>query len=71
MPFWSKALWRYTNSGIELGINYRPYDRVAANIHVGSTLGGRLKVANHDYEHRQRFNLDPAPYAGAEVDVNF
>jgi hypothetical protein len=69
--YWSKALWRYTATGIELGVDFHPTASVSANLHVGSTVSGRLKVSDHKYQHRQRISLDPAPYAGGEVQVSF
>lgn len=67
----SKGLWRYQVTGAELGLYYNPAKWLSANIHAGTTLGGRLKIGSRHYHHRQRIRLDPAPYAGGELTLNF
>ena len=66
-----KALWFYTTGGGELAVNYSPSKRFKANIHAGANLGGHLKIANRHYQHGERYRLESAPYAGAEIDLNF
>ncbi len=67
----SEGLWHYQSTGAEFGINYTPTKWISANLHAGSTLGGHLKIADRHYKHRHRVRLDPAPYVGGEVTVNF
>lgn len=67
----SQGLWHYQSTGAEVGINFTPGKWISANIHAGTTVGGRLKIADKNYNHRQRIRLDPAPYAGGEIEVNF
>lgn len=69
--FFPEALWFYTTGGGEFAINYTPTKHLKVNVHGGYNLGGHLKIANRHYHHGQRFRIDGAPYAGAEVDFNF
>lgn len=66
----SKALVRYTNTGAEFAIKYDEKN-ISANIHAGATLGGKFRVANRHNNHAHNYDLEPAAYAGAEVDVKF
>lgn len=66
----SKPLVRYTNVGVEFAIKYEN-DTMSGNIHVGSTVGGKYRVANRHNFHAENFYLDPAAYAGGEIDVKF
>lgn len=67
----SCGLYRYQTAGAELGLTYAPNMLINANIHAGINLGGRLTIADRHYRHSQRIRLNPAPYAGGEVTVNF
>lgn len=67
----SEGLWSYRVTGIECALNYTPTDWIAANVHLGSTLGGILKVANRNYNHRRRFTVDDSAYAGGEISISF
>jgi len=69
--FLSRGLWHYRTTGAEFGINYTPTKWISANIHAGANFGGHLTIANRHYRHRHRLRLDGAPYAGAEIDINF
>lgn len=69
--FLSEGLWHYQAAGAEIGVYYALGKRLTANIHAGSTLGGRIRIGNKNWEHRQRIRLDPAPYAGGEITYNF
>lgn len=69
--FYSEGLWHYTSSGAELAVKYNPTQWISANIHAGGDFGGHLKVANRHYRHGHRLRFEGAPYAGAEVDINF
>lgn len=69
--FLPKGLWFYTTGGIELALNYSPTKWIHANIHAGGNLGGHLKIANRHYMHGRRLRVESAPYAGAEIDINF
>lgn len=65
-----KPLVRYTTMGAEFFVKYGD-DKVTANIHCGSTLGGRFRVANRHNDHAKGYYLDPALYGGAEIEVVF
>lgn len=66
----SKSVVRYENTGAEFAIKYHRAD-MTANIHAGTTLGGKFRVANRHNDHPHNYKLDPAGYVGAEVDVRF
>lgn len=68
-PF-GKSLVRYENTGAEFAVKYHAKD-MSANIHAGTTLGGKFRVANSQNHHPHTYKLDPAGYVGAEVDVHF
>jgi hypothetical protein len=69
--FLSEGVWHYQTTGGEFGINYTPTKWITANVHAGINFGGHLTVASRHYRHRHRLRLDSAPYAGAEIDINF
>jgi hypothetical protein len=69
--FFSRGLWFYTSSGAELAIKYTPKKGILVNVHVGEDFGGHLKVANRHYKEGRRLSFGAAPYAGAEIDINF
>lgn len=66
----SKALVRYTNIGAEFAIRYET-KTMNANIHAGTTLGGKYRVANRKNHHAHNYDLEPAAYVGGEMDVSF
>ncbi len=65
-----KPLVRYTNMGLEFIIKY-DNDLMSANLHAGSTMWGRIRVADSDNDHAKHYFLNSAAYVGAEVDVKF
>lgn len=67
----SKGLIEYYGGGGEFGLNYHPTQWLAANIHAGYSLGAKLKVSNRHHNRRRNYNVDGAPYAGAELDFAF
>lgn len=69
--FLSRGLWHYQSSGAEFGAYYKLANWLSANIHAGYTIGGHLKVSDRNNNHGHRFRLEPAPYAGGDVSVNF
>lgn len=69
--FYSEGLWFYTSSGAELAVRYNPTKWISANVHAGADFGGHLKVANRHYRNGHRLRFEGAPYAGAEIDLNF
>jgi hypothetical protein len=66
-----RALVAYRNVGAEFGIEYEYASLITMNLHAGYTFGGTLKVANRHYEHKRRFDFDPAAYFGGEVGIRF
>lgn len=69
--FLSRGLWFYTSTGAELAVKYTPRKWISVNVHIGENFGGHLKVANRHYKESHRLPFGAAPYAGAEVDINF
>lgn len=67
----SEGLLIYQNLGGEVAMLYHYNDTIEANLHVGATMGGRLKVANRHYQHRRHFDLDPSGYFGGEISYMF
>ncbi|HRD55626.1 MAG TPA: DUF6268 family outer membrane beta-barrel protein [Parachlamydiaceae bacterium] len=67
----SKALVQYFNTGLELGCDYAVGDSIQANVHIGETFGGRLRISNKHNKHPRRLKFKPAPYIGAEVMVRY
>lgn len=67
----NKAVWRYSNGGVELALRYEPNGKLQANIHAGYATGGKLKVASQHYHHKRHYRFDGSPYAGAEATVSF
>lgn len=67
----SKGLWAYRTVGAEVGLNYDYNSIINFNAHIGSTFGGRVKIANRHNHHSRRFRLNPAGYVGAQCDIRF
>lgn len=44
---------------------------MTANLHAGTTLGGKFRIADRHNHHPKTFDLDSAPYAGGEVVFKF
>lgn len=65
-----RPLVRYTNLAAEYFIQY-DNENMTANIHIGSTLWGKYRVADHNNNHARNYDLNPAGYIGAEMDVKF
>lgn len=66
----AKALVRYENIGAEFAVKYEDKE-VSANIHGGTTLDGRYRVANWHNHHAHTYKLKPSGYIGGEIDVKF
>lgn len=66
----ARWLVRYQNTGAELAVNYKN-SRLSANIHAGYALGGKVTISTPTNNHPRHYRLEAAPYAGAEVIVNF
>ncbi len=66
-----RALWVYENSGLDARVNYESSALTYATFHIGYTFGGRLKIADQDYDKRHHYKFDSAPYAGGEFGVKF
>lgn len=69
--FLRKAVWRYSNGGVELALRYERGGKFLANVHAGYATGGKLKVASMHYHHKHRFHFDGSAYAGAEATASF
>lgn len=66
-----RALFAYRNYGAEFTLDYECGPYFLVNAHVGSTLGGRLKVSDRHYNNSKRLDLDPAVYFGGEISLRF
>ncbi len=67
----SEGLWHYQQSGAELAVFFTPTKKISANLHVGTTFAGHLKIADKHYHHGSRVHLEGSPYAGGELDIKF
>ncbi|MEM1283300.1 MAG: hypothetical protein AAGG81_07080 [Chlamydiota bacterium] len=67
----SMGLFSYRNSGVEFALLYEDNPRLEGNIHVGSTLGGMLRISDRDNKHPKHFKLEPALYVGGELVWSF
>lgn len=65
-----KAIWRYTNYGVEIGADYGICG-FKADVHGGIAFGGRVKVANHRGHETKTFRFKPAAYFGGEILMEF
>lgn len=65
-----KPLVRFTTMGAEFFVKYGD-DKITANIHAGSTVGGRFRVANRHNNHATGYDLNSSFYGGAEIEVVF
>ncbi len=65
------GLFSYRNSGLELALLYEDNPSLEGNIHVGSTLGGMLRISDHNNRHPKHFKLDPILYVGGELVWSF
>lgn len=68
---YEKAVWRYTNTGIELAVINTSFCGLTANLHGGYAFGGRLKVADRHTHHSHRLRFDGSAYAGGELSYRF
>lgn len=66
-----KALWRYSNAGLEIAANHAFDSWINLNVHAGYTAGGRIRIANKENHDSERFKLRSTPYFGAELTMNF
>ncbi len=66
-----RGIITYRNTGVELGLKYKDDDRINASIHIGETLGGRLRTENHSGKQRKHFKVGSAAYIGARLTIGF
>lgn len=66
----SKSLIHYQNMGAELAVLFNRQG-LEANVHLGTTLGGRYRFADKHNHHAKNLHLKPAAYAGGEIEVDF
>ncbi len=66
----SKSVLRYQNIGAEFAIKYGS-GTMTANLHAGTTLGGKYRIANRHNHDPHHYKLRPSGYAGGEIDVKF
>jgi hypothetical protein len=65
-----RSLVRYENTGAEFYVKYEAHN-VEYNVHAGTTLGGRYRIASPSNNHPRTVKLCGAPYVGAEANVKF
>lgn len=65
------ALWEYSSTGTELGVNYRLGDRIVANAHAGYAWDGKIRVSNRSRKNAKHFDIAGAPYVGAAVSMHY
>lgn len=61
----------YRTAGIELGTSYHIAEKLFANIHIGESLGGAMRVSHRNDKHRRHYRFKPAPYIGATAYLSF
>ncbi len=66
-----RGLVGYLNWGAEAGATYAFNDRCSINLHVGETLGGRMRLSDRHDNHRKHLRLDSSLYYGLEASVAF
>lgn len=66
-----RGLIAYRNIGLEAGLNYRIAGSLLANIHVGESLGGNVRVSRHNDKDRHHYKQKPAPYFGGAISFSF
>jgi hypothetical protein len=69
--FLSRAIVEYRNTGTELALNYTWAPHLSANVHVGSALGGDLKICNSNNDALTHLKLKPTAYVGGALDLKF
>lgn len=67
----SEGLFQYHNIGTELAANYKLCGWLKANVHVGYTWAGKLKVSNRENRDPTHFDIDSSWYAGGELNASF
>ena len=67
----SMAIWNFKTWGTELGLNYYLTEIFQANIHAGYAFGGKVKVANRNYDNPHHFKFKSAPYVGGELKISY
>jgi len=66
----SEGLFRYRNSGAELGLNYNT-DWFRVNAHIGYAFGGVLTISDRNNKHKKHIDFDSSSYAGGELVFKF
>lgn len=66
----SKAVWRYTNYGVELASSYLS-GCLYADLHGGCAFGGNVKVAHRRGKHAHTLHFKPAAYFGGSIVAAF
>ncbi|NGX42857.1 MAG: hypothetical protein K940chlam7_01145 [Chlamydiae bacterium] len=67
----SMALWTYRTYGAELFLNFNYSEYIHANVHIGESLGGKLKIADRHYGKAHHFRTKCAPYIGGEITLGY
>lgn len=65
-----KPLVRYTNVGAEFILKFEN-EYASANIHAGTTIQGKYRVADSKNHHARNYQTNGAAYGGFEIEVKF
>jgi hypothetical protein len=67
----SMGMWEYSNTGTEIGMDYRRGDWLLVNAHAGYAWDGKIRVDNKSRKKAKHYNFDGCPYLGFEGNVRF
>lgn len=66
-----RGIFEYRNVGAELGLSYSPGVFANANVHVGSALGGDLKVTNKNNHNATHVKFNNTLYIGGLLEFKY
>lgn len=66
-----RGLVEYRNTGAEFRLVYETAPAIKANIHIGYTFGGELRVSDRKDNNAVHYKFEGAPYVGGEFSVKF
>lgn len=67
----SRGIFEYRNVGAEFGVSYLYEPLATINVHVGSMLGGDLKITNQNNRGAIHVKQDPSYYVGGAFEFKF
>lgn len=67
-----RGLVEYRAAGVEAGVYFKSCNSsLQANLHVGESLGGKVKVSDQHHKHSHRYRFGAAPYVGGDIAYRF